>query len=132
MAGAPPGPQQGQPPPGGAPGGMPNIPPELLMVLLSHLAVSGGQSTQQPGAPGQPGQQAKPPPKDGSQVPSLGDILPGILQALMGTQAPPPAAGQPGVVQAPQGAQQQGQQKPQPDQSNPLQSILQSLGIKLQ
>lgn len=119
MAGQPPSPQQGQPQPG-AQGGQPPIPPEMLMALLAHLMTPQGQQGGQP-------------PKDGSQTSSLGDLMPQLLQALMGPQQPP-AQGQQqgGPQQKPQqpgakGPAQQGQ-----PQQNPLASILQSLGIKLQ
>src|ERR1700691_5600456 len=105
MAGQPPSPQGA--PQQGAPGQQPQpqIPPELLMVLLSHLAQGGGQTGQQGSSP---------PPKDGSQTPSLADLLPGLLQSLMGQQQPP-GAQTPG---AQQGQPPQAQQKPgaQPQQ----------------
>lgn len=102
--------QQGMPPQGGQQGQpqqqMPQLPPELLMALLTHLSSGAAQS----GAPA---------PKDGTQVGQgqLGQLLPGLLQALTQGQ-------QPGQGQSPQGQGQGGQpqQKPQQQQGSQGQS----------
>lgn len=119
MAGQPPNPMQqgGQQPQGQ----LPQVPPELLMTLLSHF-VSGGA------------QQGQPMPQNGSQMPSMGDLLPQILQALMQPQQG--QMGQPGQPQQgpPQG-QQQGPPQGGQQQQNPMAGImqlLQSAGLKLQ